>query len=171
MTPDEAVEARQDAIDTLAPLIEDVKVAMMTTLDDSSHVLRSRPMVTQEAPFDDGTLWFFTGRDTAKVSEIDEEHEVNLSYAAPSENRYVSVSGTARLNVDRAKLAELWSPPLRAWFPDGLDDENLALLKVQVEQAEYWDPESSTLVQITGFVKALATGERYEGGENEKLQM
>jgi len=28
-----------------------------------------------------------------------------------------------------------------------------------------------TLVQITGFVKALATGERYDGGENEKPQM
>ena len=76
-----------------------------------------------------------------------------------------------RLRTDRAKMEELWSPALRAWFPDGLDDEDLALLKVDVEQAEYWDPGSSPLVQITGFVEALATGERYDGGENEKLQM
>jgi general stress protein 26 len=100
-----------------------------------------------------------------------ERCDVNLSYAKPNANRYVSVSGMTRLRTDRAKMEELWSLALRAWSPNGLDDEDLALLKVDVEQAEYWDPESSTLVQITGFVKALATGERYDGGENEKLQM
>ncbi len=68
-------------------------------------------------------------------------------------------------------MEELWNPILKAWFPEGLDDPNICLLKVNVEQAEYWDSPSSTLVQIGGFVKALVTGQRADGGENEKINL
>jgi hypothetical protein len=47
----------------------------------------------------------------------------------------------------------------------------LVLLKVKVEQAEYWDAPSSTIVQIAGFVKAMVTGERADGGENRKINL
>jgi general stress protein 26 len=42
---------------------------------------------------------------------------------------------------------------MKAWFPDGLDDPDLALLRVHVEAAEYWDSPSSTMVHIVGFVR------------------
>jgi general stress protein 26 len=125
-------------------------------------------MATQEAPFD-GNLWFFTSAASPKVDEIEDEHHVQLSYASPEDNRYVSVSGRATVVRDRAKAEELWSPAMKAWFPDGLDDPELALLRVHVEAAEYWDSPSSTMVHIVGFVKAVSTGQPYQPGENEKL--
>ncbi len=45
-------------------------------------------------------------------------------------------------------MEELWRPAYRAWFPQGLDDPPLALLKMDVEQAEYWDMLSSTMVSL-----------------------
>ena len=72
---------------------------------------------------------------------------------------------------DRAKIEELWNPILKAWFPEGLDDPSLCLLKVTVEEAEYWDSPNSKLVQIAGFVKALVTGQAAKGGENEKISL
>ena len=170
MNAQEATAARQEAIEKLGSLIDDVRVTMMTTVDPQSGALHSRPMATQQTAFD-GTLWFFTGKDSHKVEEVEEDHDVNLAYAEPDDNHYVSVSGTARLVTDQGKMEELWHPVLKAWFPGGLDDPDLALLKVDVEQAEYWDSAASTLVKITGFVKALATGERYDAGENEKLDL
>jgi general stress protein 26 len=116
-------------------------------------------------------LWFFTSDKTHKVEEIERDNRVNASYAEPKDNVYVSVSGTAAIVKDKAKMEELWNPILKAWFPKGLDDPNICLLKVDVEQAEYWDSPSSTLVQIVGFVKALVTGQRADGGENEKINL
>ncbi len=170
MDATEAKQARQDAIDKLADLINDVEIAMMTTVDEKTGTLRSRPMQTQNERFD-GALWFFTSDASAKADEIEDEHEVNLSYAAPKKSRYVSVSGTARLSHDRQKMEQLWHPALKAWFPDGLETDDLALLRVAVDKAEYWDPSSGKLVQIAGFVKALATGERYEPEGHEKLDL
>ena len=156
-----------DDVTKLAKLIHGIRVAMLTTREDDG-TLRSRPMQTQDQEFD-GTLWFFTPASSHKVAEVDHEHQVNLSYAEPGENRYVSVSGTATLVRDRAKIDQLWSPVLKAWFPKGKDDPDVALLKVEVTKAEYWDAPSSTLVKLVGFTKAVLTGRQYRPGENEKL--
>ena len=157
------------SIAKLADLIEDAQFAMLTTALPGGS-LRSRPMATQRTRFD-GELWFFTYRESAKVHEIADDQHVNVSYADPDSNTYVSVSGRARMLVDRAKAKELWNPALKAWFPKGLDDPNLALLRVTVEQAEYWDSPNSKVVQLAGFIKAVVTGKRAKGGENEKITL
>lgn len=159
---------RREAIEKLGGLIKDVEIAMLTTYDDEA--LRSRPMQTQKVEFD-GDLWFFTSRETHKIEEIERDNRVNISYAAPDKNTYVSVSGTATVAGDRAKIEELWNPALKAWFPKGKDDPNIILLKINVEQAEYWDASSSTVVKIAGFVKALVTGTRADGGDHGKVNL
>ncbi|MCY7375136.1 MAG: pyridoxamine 5'-phosphate oxidase family protein [Pyrinomonadaceae bacterium] len=161
-------DKRQKSIEKLKSLTEGIDFCMLTTLDGGQ--LRSRPMSTQE--FDEnGDLWFFTSDKTHKVDEIEADNRVNAAYSKPDDNVYVSVSGKASIVKDRAKTEELWSPVLKAWFPEGLDDPTLCLLKVSVEEAEYWDSPNSTLVQIAGFVKALVTGKSAQGGENEKINL
>ncbi len=159
---------KQESIKKLNELIKDISIAMMTTIDGG--VLRSRPMDTQEMD-ENGVLWFLTGKDSHKDEEIKKDNRVNVSYASNSKSSYVSVSGTGAISNDREKIAELWSPEHKAWFPEGKDDPNIRILKVNVEQAEYWDASSNTFVQAAGFLKALVTGERTEGGENEKINM
>lgn len=129
-------------------------------------------MATQKAEFD-GTLWFFTRASSPKVDEVEQSHNVNLSYAALDSNTYVSVTGTASLVRDAAKAKELWNPILKAWFPKGLEDPDLALLHVTVQKAEFWDSPSSTMVHIAGFVKAIATGQAYKpsAGEHQKISL
>lgn len=161
----------ENDVQKLGELIKDVKIAMLTTVDEDGS-LRSRPMATQKTEFD-GSLWFFTRASSPKVDEVEKAHEVNLSYAAPDTNTYVSVSGSARLVRDSSKAKELWNPILKAWFPQGLEDPDLALLHVDVAKAEYWDSPSSTMVHIAGFVKAIATGHAYKPspGEHQKISL
>lgn len=159
---------REESLEKLKELTEGIDLCMLTTIHKG--ILRSRPMSTQEMS-DDGVLWFFTSDDTAKVDEIDGDNRVNLSYAKPDDSTYVSISGRAAVNHDKNKMKELWNPVLTAWFPDGLDQPDLALLKVEVEQAEYWETTSGKLVQLFGFVKALTTGESADWGKNKKIEL
>jgi general stress protein 26 len=160
---------RNASIKKLAELIKEIKYAMLTTTE-SDGSLRSRPMQVQQVEFD-GDLWFFTGASSPKVSEIQRDHQVNVSFAAPNKDSYVSMSGRANLVRDRQKIDELWNDALKAWFPKGKDDPEVALLKVNVEQAEYWDEPGGKVVELAGFVKALVTGKRADTGENEKLNL
>jgi general stress protein 26 len=156
---------REQMIEKVGGLIKDVKMAMLTT-EAEDGLLHSRPMATQHTDFD-GTLWFFTGSDSGKVNELEWNPEVNLSYAQPSDSRYVSISGNGEIVNDRAKMEELWNDIYKAWFPKGLEDSNLCLLKVEVSSAEYWEAPSGKMVQIFGYLRALATGERSQGEGSE----
>jgi len=161
-------DTRQSSIEKIRDLTEGIDFCMLTTID-GGH-LRSRPMSTQKFEFD-GELWFFTDDKTHKIEEIKKDNRVCVAYSKPAENVYLSVSGAAEVVKDRAKIEELWDPILKVWFPDGVDDPSLCLLKVQVDQAEYWDAPSSKIVQLFKMAKALATGQEADYGENKKIEL
>ncbi len=156
----------QDA-EKIWSLIKATKFAMLVTEDDG--YLRGRPMAASQQSFD-GTLWFFTHASSHKVSEVAQDDRVCVTYAETSRQDYVSLSGKAVLVQDRATIDAHWSEILKAWFPNGKDDPDVALLKVTVEQAEYWDTPSSKVVQLYGYVKAALTGEPPKLGDNRKVQ-
>jgi general stress protein 26 len=107
-------DTRAEHIAQLAELIKDVEVAMFTTTGVDGR-LYSRPLATQQVAFD-GDLWFVITGDSPKVAEIALDPRVNVAYASPSKNTYVSVAG-ARVVDDRAKIEELWSPAMKLFFP------------------------------------------------------
>ena len=150
-----------NALRKLNELIKGVRIAMLTTIREDG-MPHSRPMATQSMETD-GDLWFFTGWSTHKTHEIENNPRVNLAYANPDGNTFVSVSGAGSLLRDRKKAEDLWNPLYKAWLPKGLDDPELALLKVTIEEVEYWDSPSSAMVQLAGFVKSVVTGKRAHG--------
>lgn len=160
----------QKTIEKFTNLIGDIRFAMLTTTGPDG-ALRSRPMATLKSDFD-GDLWFFTDDDSPKVEEITEEHHVCVSYADSSSQKYVSVSGLASVVHDRERARELWTPAAKAWFPRGVDDPHLGLLRVRVQTIEYWDSPSSKMVQLFGFAKAVLTGKRLENaGDHKRVEV
>jgi general stress protein 26 len=161
--------ATTDQIAKLTALIEDVHTAMLTTVQPDG-TLRSRPMIHRHVD-PDGTLWYFTRASSPKADEVRQDGHVNLCYADPAQEKYVSITGDATVVRDPEKAKELWSPVLKTWFSKGLDDPDLALLQVRAERAEYWDTPSSKMVQLFGRVKAMVTGKPFEPGDHEKLDL
>ena len=161
-------ESRQESIQKLKEMLEGIDFAMLTTI--AGGKFRSRPMSTQEMD-ENGNLWFFTSDQTHKIDEIQADPRVSVAYSDPNDQTYVSVFGRAETSKDKAKMEELWSPILKAWFPEGLDDPCLALLKISIEEVEYWDSPNSKLVQLAGFVKAMVTGQQAEGGDYGKINL
>ena len=153
-------------VSKLVEKIKDIKIAMMTTIENGNE-LHSRPMYTTE-PEEDGTLWFFTEQDSQQVGEVQQDRHINLGYSDPSANTYVAITGTAQVVTDRAKIKELWNESLRGWFPKGSDDPNVALLKVTIDKGEFWDTPSSTLLRAYAYAKAVLTGERDQPGPDRQ---
>lgn len=150
-------------------LIKEARVAMLTSEDNGR--LRSRPMVASQKNFDDGCLWFFTQRNSPKTGQVERDHQVNAAYASTSDNSYVSLCGAATLVFGRADIDAHWNDMLKSWFPEGKDDPNIALLKVDVDQAEYWDAPGSRMVVAFDYLKARMTGSTPKLGENKKVDL
>ncbi|HZW22160.1 pyridoxamine 5'-phosphate oxidase family protein [Noviherbaspirillum sp.] len=153
----------------VADLVDEIKFAMLTT-EEPDGTLRSRPMATMQMDAA-GCLWFFTAFSSPKVEETEQHHQVNLSYARTDKQDYLSISGTCEVVRDKDKMRALWSPWIKPWFPQGLDDPDLVLLKVTVTEAEYWLAPGSAAVRLYGLAKGMLTGNTDALGEHRKIVM
>lgn len=151
----------------LLNLVEDQRMVMLTTQQNDGN-LKSRPMGISEIN-EDGTIWFFSNENSCKANEIEEHPLVNLSISDTKKQIYVTISGKATIIHDEAKMKELMTPMVKAWFPKGLDDSSISLIKVEVDKAAYWTNEENKLTQLFELGKAWMTGEQAEMGEHKTI--
>ncbi len=155
---------RAESIRRIAELLRGIRTAMLVTRGGDG-TLRARPMATQDLDFD-GTLWFFTVNPSNKIGELTHEPEVVVTYEDSSRHRYLSLSGRAELVQDAERARVLWTPGHREWLPNGLEDPDVTLLKIEVSRAEYWD--SPGMLGTLGNVFAGFTGHPPAPGENRQ---
>ena len=155
-----------DQLGTVTEIMRDTRVAVLT-YHSALGDLVSTPMGTQDFE-DPSTVWFITERDTDKVHAIAADPRVNVSYAAGS--GWVSLSGTARLNEDRAKLRELWDASAGIFMSGGPDDADNVLLEVTGTSAEYWESPGKVSMAI-GLVKGLVSDAEPDLGDNDIVSL
>ena len=157
---------------TLWTLIKDIKFGMLTHRHTNGE-LHSHPLTTQNKSDDEGTaLYFFVSHKSELAERIVQDGNVNVSYAHPGDDSYVSVSGHGKIVEDQTKKDYLFTPFAKAWFPGGATDPDLALLQVDIGHAEYWDVRESKMMQLAKMAKAVITGEPPEKmGEHKQLNL
>lgn len=165
----------KNELDKFYGLIEDIKVAMMTTRRLDGH-LESRPMANQKHA-DGADLWFVTEAASQKLRDIEHDPHVNLGYYNTKSYEWVSASGVAIISRDRGKIRELYEPDWKAWFGnDGdprhgtADDPRIVLIGVDVHAAVYMEVNKPKPVVLFELAKGWLTGERAEPGETHELQ-
>ena len=161
-------------LDKFYGLIDDVKVAMMTTRGSDGH-LESRAMANQKR-VDGADLWFVTAEGSGKLRDIDQDPHINLASYKSGSYEWVSASGLARLSRDRAKITELYEPDWKAWFgQEGdprhgtADDPRIVLIAVDVHAAVFLEVNKPKPVVLFELAKGWLTGERIELGETHRL--
>lgn len=140
----------------IAELIKDLRMAMLVTIDERG-LPNSRPMATQGEEFR-GTLWFFTNRNSPKVRDVENNPSVNVVYMKSADESYLSLVGTAEVDNDRERMRAMWTPWMKAWF-DSAEDPELCLLRVSVDEAEYWDTPGGKVASLISLVKGAVTGD------------
>ena len=142
-------------------LIKDIRFAMVVHQHDGGQ-LHACPMTTanKEGMAEDQHLYFLLDRHSDLARCVAQQPQINISYADPGKDSYVSVAARAHASDDRALKEQLFSPMAKAWFPGGVDDPNLSILVARAEQAEFWDVQQSKLVQLFAMAKAAVTGDK-----------
>jgi general stress protein 26 len=160
-------------IEELRDLIEDIEVAMFTTRRMDGRLV-SRPMATQ-VPSAGADFWFVTDTSAHKLDELEQDPHVNLAYFNTKSREYVSVSGIARIVNDRSKIAELYRPDWKAWFPGDddksgtPDDPRITLIAVDADSAVYLKVDKPRPVVLFEVVKGMVTGDTPDLGETRRV--
>jgi general stress protein 26 len=165
----DTMESMNEAYEKLWTMIRECRFAMLTTTDESSE-LRGRPMTTLQKDFD-GRIWFIAPTSSEPVRDIESNPNVSLAYSDTPDADFVSITGKASIEFDIEQKQKLWSPMVAAWFPQGPESNDVALIRVDANRADYWDSKSNRLVQLFSMAKALATGEKPKMGEHGSLRL
>lgn len=162
---------RQRDRKTLWDKIKGIRFGMLTHRHPSG-LLHSHPMTTQNKSLDEGDVLFFFASAQSEITKgLREDGRVNVAYADPSDDSYVSVAGIAQVTHDPARVEQLWSPAAKAWFPQGPSDPDLVLVQVQIEHAEFWDVQQSKASQLFAQAKATLTGKPPHIGEHRRVDL
>jgi general stress protein 26 len=157
---------REEGSRKLKEMIESIGTCMFITKNrNENHV---RPMATIKVE-ENGTIWFFTKLHSGKTDELKTDNDVELLYSHPGKDSYLDVIGKAYIETSREKIKELWSPIAKAWFPGGVDDPEISLLKVEIDTAYYWDSGTNKMVSFFKQVVAAVTGTAVANGEEGPL--
>lgn len=151
---------QHDGAAKVRAIIEDTRIALLTHVDARGRLV-AKPMATQEVDFD-GTVRFIAERSSDQVQQLQQRPAVNVAYAG--DGAWVSLSGTARVVDDVAKLRQLWDTFTGAWLEGGPENPNNILIEVTGETAEYWDaPGGTKVTQVANLIRTAVTGKRAEG--------
>lgn len=171
---DEQVLSTREKVEQYYDLIEDMQIAMMTSVNEDGALV-SRPMATQKHA-SDGKLWFMTNTESHKVEELDKDPRVNLGFYKDRTREFVSISGHARVTKDRAKINALYRPDWKAWLgaesdvrDGGPDDPRIALIEVTPHSVSYLKLDRPAAFVVFSVLKGIATGEPPKVGEVGKL--
>jgi general stress protein 26 len=153
-------------VDRAWELMKKIGFAMLVTRDGDK--LRARPM-SAYLERENNAVYFLTDARRHKDEEIARNPGINPSFADASDQKYVSITGTAIVSNDRAKIKQLFSTPAKAWW-DSADDPNIRVLKITPDEAEFWD-SPGTIISYVKMAAAAVTGARPEIGDNRKVEL
>jgi general stress protein 26 len=153
-------------IDHVWKLIDAIPIAMVVTHEGQGQNMRARPMAVRPAR-EEGAVYFLTDADTPKAEEIRRNQSVCLALADNKAQKYVSISGHAEMIDDKERVKKYWSVYDKAFWPDK-NDPRIRILRVTPESAEFWEG-AGMVVTAVKLVAAIASGERMNLGDNEKV--
>ncbi len=159
-----------EAVAKVRQLLPSFTAAIFVTGVASGHELHSRPLALQGDPsVFGGTLWFFADDRSPKVYELAVDTKVALFFQNDSETHYLQLNGTASLSKDKSKMRELYTPMVKTWFPGGLEDPHLTLIRFDASDGAFWESPGGAWQVAAAFATSLVTGRPGKSGRSGTL--
>ena len=153
------------AVAKVRELLPSFRAAMFVTGARSGDALHSRPLALQGDPsVFGGTLWFFADDRSPKVYELAVNTAVTLFMQNDSATHYLQLDGKASLSKELSKMRELYTPMVKTWFPEGLEDPHLTLIKFDAKSGAYWESPGGAWQVAAAFATSLITGKPGKSG-------
>lgn len=164
--------AREPELARIGALVRRIGVGMLGTraLDGRWVTRPVEVRLRPDMPFA-GEVWILTRASSHKVAEIRAHPQVNIALASARRNAYLSLSGTAGVRRDRRRIAQLWTPMQRVYYPLGPDDPDLTVVRVRIASAERWEGPAGLLGQAVRVAFAAITRDPAAMGDNRTVRI
>jgi general stress protein 26 len=156
------------AIAKIRELAEKAEVCFFCTEAPMGGSSGARPMSVRQVD-DAGNLWFLSAIDSHKNREIGRDALVKLFFQGSGHSDFLQLEGRATVSRDKAKIRELWSPLVKTWFTEGVDDPRITVIRVEPTAGHYWDTKHGNVVAGVKMMIGAAIGKTLDDSIEGKL--
>lgn len=149
---------------------KELKKAMLTTFSAEGELI-SRPMEVLFKEGHDDKIYFISGLISAKTLEIEDIPQVNISQQDLDDDTYISLSGEARIILDKKEIEPHWNLKAELWNPDGLENETVCLIEVNLTKLELWENNMSKVTELLEFGSAMMKRRKPEITQNTSVSL
>jgi general stress protein 26 len=155
-----------DDIRRVWTLMDKIRLCMLASKDGEK--IRARPMGAHPRE-SENAVYFLTDARGHKDEELQQDEHVCLSFAEPSDGKFLVVTGRARVLNDRALIADLWDTGAEAFW-SGPDDPGVRAIEVTPEDAQFWEGPHG-IVATFQMIAAAATAAPPVLGDQRKVDL
>ncbi|SLN53416.1 General stress protein 26 [Aquimixticola soesokkakensis] len=131
-----------DPIHELFEQMDDTRAGMLGVMGSGQHMQPMTHFVDRGAR----KVYFITSKDTDLVKAVGEGDVAHYCVTSTKQDFYACLKGSLRISKDAAKLDELWSSVVAAWFDGGKQDPDVCLLELDLIDAALWASTRNPLV-------------------------
>lgn len=142
----------QTRLQQFVTLLREFRTGMLTTQTSFGH-LTTRPMTIQP-PRPDKPLWLVAFKGCSSLENLHQSPQVNLSFSRESDKAWISISGRAEINEDRALIEKLWNSEWDIWVGPNTPKSDAVLIEIEPIQIDFWEPEHGKLGRLLELAKA-----------------
>lgn len=147
----------QNAVKKIKEMVKQAENCFFCSAVPTGESNGDRPMNVRQVD-DSGNLWFLSASDSRKNQELEIDPSVKLYFQGSKHSDFMQLNGTATISRDKEKIKELWSPLVKTWFTEGMDDPRITVIKVTPTDGYYWDTKHGTAVAGIKMLIGAALG-------------
>lgn len=156
----------KEKVEDFTQFVSKTKFCLLTTKSSDNGNLVSRAMAVAGQEGKGVDLIFHTNTESGKTDDLDSSPDVNVGFIDAS-GQWASISGKAKIETDRSRVREHYSPALKAWLGDlgdgkhdgGPEDPRIGLITVQAKTITYAISSKNLITSTIEVAKGVVTGE------------
>ncbi|MGN5954152.1 pyridoxamine 5'-phosphate oxidase family protein [Sphingobacterium lactis] len=160
----------KEAQEKFKAIIDQIDIGTICSFNADSPYPHGVPMSRQEVE-EDSNVWYILSAESETFKNLEKDNKISVFYADPKNYTFLSVNGTASLSRDQERIDKYWNKMMEGWFEKGKTDPNIRILKVNPEEAHYWDSGSNKITMLFGMIKKIVTGSKEDVGNEGDLEL
>jgi general stress protein 26 len=135
------------AVERMRDLADTSNICMLITTDAKGK-RNNKPMAAIRID-DEGNCWFFASKSSRKIKDISTNNKIEIVFANPDSDDYLEIHGSGSTICDTEEIQKNWSPLVNEWFPGGITDPEICLVKIDVTSVFYWDAAKEGIQRLS----------------------
>ena len=157
------------AVERIEDAVEKAETCFFCTHAAGGGSSGVRPMAVRKVD-DEGNLWFLSADDSHKNLELDADPHVDLYFQGSAHSDFLHLAGDATVSRDKQRIKELWSPLIKTWFTEGIDDPRITVIKVTPREGYYWDTKHGSAIAGVKMLIGAAIGKTLDDSIEGKIR-